>query len=151
MLKEIEDMNDDPFFKPKMQKREEEIKRKEEERRKKFFPKIKLGLRNIKRDYKNKKWSVKGEELFLQIFSKFHLNESYNEYYGKYTLENENDEVRCILSVEDKVFDVSYYYIWEVFKNECNFDYEQNEWFIENMFETHFKLNNFTLQNICLD
>lgn len=76
MFKESDETNDDPFFQPKdIEKREEE----ESKKREQLASKIESGLQNIKIAYENKKYESKEEEIFLKMFSNFHLSKKYNK------------------------------------------------------------------------
>lgn len=112
MFKELEEnMNDDPFFQPKTQRREEE----EEEKLKEIMSKVELGLLEIKLAYKKSKQNSKLKELFLNSFSKLHINKIYDEKYHGFFLLNENNVEMCFFDLRFYQFYVSYGYICVLF------------------------------------
>lgn len=138
ILREAEE--DDSFFQPKNQRRD----KKAGEWKKGFLSKIELGFQNIRRDYKNKDWDSKEGELFLQIFSKLHVNKKYSEYWKGYVLKNKNNKIMCVLNLKNDIFRISYEYIWSIFMHELSWQYYDVQLFMKDMLDKYFKLYEFT-------
>lgn len=135
ILNEAKEMNDDPFFQPK------NIEERGEERRKEIIKKIKLGLQNIRKDYKNKDWDSLEEKLFLKLFSKFYLSINHNKIYD---LRSKNDKIMCGFDLQYYYFWVSYKFVWSVFEKRFNYEDDEIKSFINDMLKKHFKLKEFT-------
>lgn len=147
--------SDDPFFQPKdILKRVEERKnrrKKEKEKQREVLSKIELGLQNIKVAYENKKWESRREELFLQIFFKFHLQGTYNAKYKTWILLNEkNIKVGCFYVKTERLY-ISYNHVVKAFADEEN-KWSEKRWgvkkfksFIKRMLDKYFKLNEFEI------
>lgn len=134
-LKEAKE--DDSFFQPK------DIERRLEERQREIVSKAESGLENIKIAYQNKKWNSEEEKSFLEIFSKLHLNKI-NDKEAKYYFESEQNEVMCLLDLENNNFVISYDYIW-LTKKKCiqlGIRWEYDE--IKSMINKYFKFEMFT-------
>lgn len=135
-----ENMNDDPFFRPKdMKKREKE----EERKRKEILSKIQSGLQNIKISYENKNWDSKKEKLFLQIFSKFHSDGIYNEKYDEYSLQDKNNKINCVFNLKNEIFWISYGN-WLFFEKMFDRGYIEIQSFMKQMLNNYFKLYDLT-------
>lgn len=100
---------DDCFFQPKnIQTRMEKIIELDE----KIVAKIKLGLKRIKDDYKNKKWETDEEKLFLRIFSNLYLVETYDKENMRWYFNDEQNKTRVCLNLEINITYISQEYIW---------------------------------------
>jgi hypothetical protein len=139
-LEEESSFNND-FFKPKGI---EQRKQKQIEERKEFLIKIESGLKNIKIAYQNKDWDSEPERLFLEIFSKFHLDKEYDENWKGYFLLDGNNERRVYWELESHIVWLSRDYIWKIFEKLFKWDYRETQSFIKNMLNEHSKLGSFT-------
>jgi hypothetical protein len=139
---EAEEFNDNnDFFKPKGIK--QRIKKQEEER-KILCSKIELGLENIRTAYKNKEWKSEPEKLFLEIFSKFSLDKEYDKNWeGCYLLDGDNKR-RVFWDLKHYDFCLSYGYIWDIFQNKFDWNYDEVQSFMKDMLNEYFKLGSFT-------
>ena len=140
ILKENEESIDD-FFKPKNLKSREE---KYEKEKQELLNKLKIGLSKIKSDYENKKWNSEPEKLFLELFSKLHVNENYDEIKDGYFLVNNHNKRMCFLDLKYQEIDMSYTYIWQIFKDEFHWNHSEIQSFMKDMLNEHFKLYDFT-------
>ena len=140
ILKE-NDENIDDFFKPKNLKSREERHLKEIQE---FPSKITASLSKIKSDYENKKWDSKPEKLFLELFSKLHVDEKYDENHEGYYLANNENKIRGFFSFKYQEFFISYDYIWVIFEERFLWNYDEIQSFTKDMLNEHFKLNGFT-------
>jgi len=139
LLENEEDI--DSFFKPKnISSRKEKLQKEREE----FFSKIKSGLSKIKTDYENQNYQSESEKLFLEFFSQLHLDEKcVKEWYG-YFLKNDKNNKRCFFKLDVQYFDISYKYIWSIFRKQFSFGYRDIQSFMRNMLNKYLKLNEFT-------
>jgi hypothetical protein len=138
---EEDNFSENDFFKPK--KIEQRTKRREEER-KEFLPKIILGLKNIKTAYQNKNWENKKEELFLEIFSKFHLNKKFDDEFVGYRLLDQSDHLTAILGVNSSETYLSIEYVWDAFESkskEFSREPRKLQLFIKSLFKKYFKID----------
>lgn len=141
ILKETKEINDDPFFQPKdIQKRNEE----ERKKRKEILSKIEIGLQNIKIFYENKNYNSEEEGLFLEIFSKLHVNKRYDKRLKRYFLKDESDINICFFDLKNDVFWSSYDCIWKILVKKFHWKYDEIQYFMKVMLNEHFKLNKFT-------
>lgn len=132
--------NDDQFFQPKdISKREERINAQHEE----FLLKIKVGLQNIKQDYKNKNWDSKEEKLFLEVFSKFSLHLTYEWAFDRYYLKNRNNKVRCFFDLKHNIFWFSYDHVQSIFRRQFKWQHYEVQFFMKSMLDKYFKLYEF--------
>lgn len=129
---------DDPFFQSK------NIEKRLEERQREIVTKIQSGLQNIENDYGNEDWDSEAKKMFLEIFSKLHLNEKYNKNWNGYFLKNESNKRRCFFNLEYDRFWVSYDDIWRIFEERFCWEYNKIQRFMKTMLNEHFKLNGFT-------
>lgn len=143
ILNEAEDINDDPFFKPKdLDKKQRDIIKKND-KAKAFLSKIKIGLHNVKKSYENKRWESEEEELFLEIFSELSFNGYYSNTYEGYSLVNKYGNWRCIFNLRNNIFWFSYKHIGSFFYRKFYWGHNEINSFIEQMFNKYFKLNDF--------
>jgi len=140
ILKESEE-NIDDFFKPKnLNSREEKFEKEKQE----ILDKIKIGLSKVKADYGNKNYHSESEKLFLELFSKLHVDKNYDEKYEGYYLKNDRNERICFFDLKYEELDVSNAYVWSVFETEFQWNYNKTRSFMKDMLNEHFKLNGFT-------
>lgn len=132
--------NDDSFFRPK------DISKREKEYRRQVLYEMEIGLKNIKLIYKNKdksatwKWKKKAEKIFIQEFSKLHLNSEEIENY--ILLLNSDDKVLAFVDLKKRFFGVSYKEIWENIENEFD-DVAATSRFVNELQDKYFHLEDF--------
>lgn len=145
----------DPFFQPKIKKRNEEIKKQKEElkrKRKEIISKIKLGLQNIKKDYENENWGSNEEKLFLKMFSKLHLHIKFLKQFESYevwSLDDKNNRRKGFFDIESELLYVSDRSIWNIFKHKFNLKDNKIQSFMQKMLTKYFEING-TMKNWCI-
>lgn len=151
ILKEAQ--KDDPFFQPKdLKSKAKEIKKQKREEKKRIEKlkveishKMKLGIKNIKYDYENKKWKTKKEELFLEIFSEFNLDIYYSKTHHTWILKDRNGEIMSTFNLEYNEFWV-YDNVWIIFESGFRWEGDGATSFMKNMLKKYFKLNEFRIR-----
>ena len=144
ILKEAEDSSDDFFQSKHINKREEELDKQIKVKKKEALIKLKNGIKEIRIAYKGKGWRSDSEILFLELFSKLHVDTKLyqNEYgYGYYLLDKTNKET-CSYNIKDDIFWIEYETIWKIFNTQLNMNYYDIKTFIKNMLDKYFNLHN---------
>lgn len=143
MLDDINnDIKNDPFFHPKdMMKREDDLK----QRNHVFVNSIEEGLKKIKELYKHKQYDSESEKMFLETFSKLHLDVVYMEKYGLFTLKDEEENFVSHFDIANNSFTISSSdgSIIQFLQQKLKMKHTDVERFMRLMFKKYFKLNDF--------
>lgn len=117
----------------------------EKERREAYY-KLINGLKEIKIVYKNEDWKDKRENLFLELFSKLHVDEKFyhSKFRDGYYLLNENNDRRCLYDFKNDNFWLSYRSVWRAFKLRFDMNYDDIQSFMNKKLRKYFKLYNVT-------
>ena len=146
ILREAEDSTDDFFQSKHIEKRKEEFKREFDKKNKEALIKLKTGLREIKAAYNNKDWKNEIEKLFLESFSKLHVDDKscqYDHRYG-YCLLDSNNIRECFYDLKSNYFRIDYDSIWERLNIQLGMSYYDTQSFVNKLLEEHFKLYDVT-------
>ena len=146
ILKEAEDSSDDFFQSKHVNKRKEEFKSWLKAKKKEVIPKLIKGLEEIKITYRNKDWRDVNEKLFLELFSRLHVDKTFNQdkHRYEYYLLNEYNKRRCFYDLINNEFWIDYYSIWRIFEEYHDMDYVYIQLLIDRMLEEYFKLYDVT-------
>ena len=149
ILREAEDSSDDFFQSKHINKRKEDLRKeleknkKEIERTKKtIIPKLRKGIEKIKEAYMSKDWEDNKEKLFLELFSRLHVDDKtyQSEYRAGYFLLDSNYIKRCFYDFKNNELLIDYRSIWELFDIRFDMKYDDIQLFMDDMLEEHFKL-----------
>lgn len=114
ILKEADDYSDDFFQSKHVNKRREERNKQIKVKKKEALIKLKTGLKKIKVAYKSENWEDEREKLFLELFSKLHVDDKFyrdKNRYGYHLLDSNNIK-RCFYDLERNTFWIDSRYIW---------------------------------------
>ena len=148
ILREAEDSSDD-FFQPKhVEKRKEDFKREFDKKKRGALSKLIKGLEEIKIVYKNKDWKDEKERLFLELFSKLHVDAKFykSDYRYGYFLSDSNDIKTCFYDLKSNRFWIDYASIWRVFETRFDMNDDDIQSFIDKLLKEHFKLYDVTTE-----
>ena len=103
-------------------------------------------MKDIRIAYNNKNWSDDKEELFLELFSKLHVDSKLyqNEYIYGYFLADSDDIKRCFYDLRDNRFLIDYASIWNVFRKQFNINYRDTQSLMNMLLREYFKLYDVT-------
>ena len=149
VLREAEDTSDDFFQSKHINKRKEDLKRELDKKKKEALHKLTKGLEKIKTAYKSKDWRNDKEKLFLELFSKLHVDAKFykNNYRYGYYLSDSNDIKTCFYNLKYDEFYTDHYSIWRVYEEQFNMHFKNVQSFMEEMLKEHLKLYDVTAED----
>ena len=142
ILREAEDSSDDFFQSKHINKRKKDLEKELDKKKKEALFKLTKRLEKVRIEYKNRKWRDEKEGLFLELFSKLHVDDVFlkSKYYCGYYLLDSNDKRKCFYNFNNNDFWITYSSIWKVFELRFNMDYHDIQSFMNDMLKKHFKL-----------
>ena len=146
ILKEAESFSDDFFQSKHVNKRKEEFEKELSKRKIETLSKIIKGLKGVRIAYDNNNWSDDKEKLFLELFSKLHVDDKFfhNKYeYGYFLLDSSNFR-KCSYDLKNNVFWISYSSIWRVFETRFDMSFHDIQSLMNDLLKEHFKLYDIT-------
>lgn len=134
----------------------EQIRDKERiEKMKQVLYKLDRGLEIIKIAYYIKEWSSNKEELFLELFSKLHVddrpyrnNYEYNKAFCGFYLINDHNNETCLCDVNNDCFWMFYYAIWNKFYVRLNMNCDEIQSFMNYMIKKYFNIHDMIATNV---
>ena len=150
ILREAEDSTDDFFQSKHINKRKEEFKKQIEKEKYEAFFKLFEGLKIVKIADRHKTWKSDEEKLFLELFSKLHVDKEFYEddyIYGCYLLDESNDK-KCLYDIKTRNFFIRYDFFWSTSETIFMNQYYYVRKFVERMLRKYFNLYNVTANGI---
>ena len=150
---ETKDSSDDFFQSKHINKRKEEFKKQEEierylmlKKQKEALPKLLQGIDRIKIAHHVESWKDEREKLFLELFSKLHVDDKFfqNDYRYGYFLLDEYSNKRCFYNLKTDYFRIYYDSIWKIFETQFNMNFHDIQSLMNELLIRHFKLYDVT-------
>ena len=132
-----DDESDEFFVSKHVNKRREEY----ESMKLETFSKLVNGLKNVIIDYKHEIWKDGKEKLFLELFSKLHVNNKFHQniYNCGYYLSDKRKSI-CFYDLKSNTFWIDYDSIWKLFYEQFDMNYNDIQSLMRNILTERFKL-----------